>query len=491
MELNNLFKAIKENKKEVIEEFIASKKDINKVDENKNTVFHICAKTGNIENFKLLYNSNADLNIHNFLNKTPLDIAKENNHLEIVSFIQSINRNLKKELSQQFSKEENIERKFTDLHKAILTGEIKKAKELIIEGKIDKEYPAKNGETPLMMASQSESDEIVELLLTYPEVNINRTSDNGRTALHFASSSNRLKSLKMLVDSGGDINIQSLNGETCLHLSAFNGQVDTTKFLLEKGANPFLKSFDQHTPLDLAIINRHQKLIHFLRLNGCPTKLNKSNLATECLDLLQSIKIFRAVLDNNPQELINLIEKNTPINITKEGFSLLHIAANQGFSTILSVLLSYGANFNQDTPNGLTALHLASSKGHVKCVQLLIKFGSEINKQNKEGFTALHLACLNGHAKCAEELLNSKADTTIETYKGMTAFTFCVFTWQRECISILIKKKVNVNHKPKKGLSALQLSAFLGKEEICIFLLQNGATLIGLKPTAHELAAKK
>jgi hypothetical protein len=57
--------------------------------------------------------------------------------------------------------------------------------------------------------------------------------------------------------------------------------------------------------------------------------------------------------------------------------------------------------------NGLTALLLAARNGHTDCVQLLIAARANIDAQNNDGWTALMYATLNGHTDCARLLITA------------------------------------------------------------------------------------
>lgn len=111
----------------------------------------------------------------------------------------------------------------------------------------------------------------INKLLTL-NININDKDGFGRTALHYACftksthphgdpenknvSTNPL--IKMLLDSGADINAQDNDGKTALMLASEDDKADTVSYLLELGANPHIKDKNGKTALDLA---REQKAV--------------------------------------------------------------------------------------------------------------------------------------------------------------------------------------------------------------------------------------
>jgi len=77
-----------------------------------------------------------------------------------------------------------LESEKRNLGKACESGDIEKVRELLIEGAdINKEY---DGLTPLMHAAVNNKTSVVSLLLTYKELVLDKATEKGYTALHFA-----------------------------------------------------------------------------------------------------------------------------------------------------------------------------------------------------------------------------------------------------------------------------------------------------------------
>jgi len=63
-------------------------------------------------------------------------------------------------------------------------------------------------------------------------------SSNGETALHFASKNGHLEVVKLLVEKGANLNARTNYGSSPLQLAANENQKNIVTFLLEKGATP-------------------------------------------------------------------------------------------------------------------------------------------------------------------------------------------------------------------------------------------------------------
>jgi len=78
----------------------------------------------------------------------------------------------------------------------------------------------------------------------------------------------------------------------------------------------------------------------------------------------------------------------------------------------VKALLEHGFSLGVDARNRnrATALHVAACQGHTKVVKLLLGHYAEVNVKDKKGRTALHMAEEKGHAEIAKLL--KKGDAT-------------------------------------------------------------------------------
>jgi len=145
-----------------------------------------------------------------------------------------------------------------------------------------------------------------------------------------------------------------------------------------------------------------------------------------------------------------------------EGLSALHLAACNGHSSCVSLLLAEGASVDRlSGKTSSTALCIAASKGHTQCVQVLLQSGAQVNcaDNTASAQTALHKAAQNGHAAVVKMLLDAGADTTIRD-NGTEPFAKPLF--YRVCVC------------PKEGNTALDYastSTFLTVKRECADLI--------------------
>ncbi len=126
---------------------------------------------------------------------------------------------------------------------------------------------AKNneGDTALHFATRGCFTEIMKLLLAKPDLDVNAKDNEGRVALHYAAMLGQQDSVKLLLNNKGiDINAQDKHGRTVL-FSIYKEHGDLMKLLLESGANPFIKDNDGKTALDSAQENNFPVIVDLLK----------------------------------------------------------------------------------------------------------------------------------------------------------------------------------------------------------------------------------
>lgn len=92
----------------------------------------------------------------------------------------------------------------------------------------------------------------------------------------------------------------------------------------------------------------------------------------------------------------------------------LHAAAEDGDVTLLSNLLSLGAEVDARDRGGASALFCACEVGHAGAVATLLGAGASATLRNAAGEAPLYIAALRGHERVVEVLLNYCAEKGIE-----------------------------------------------------------------------------
>ena len=183
----------------------------------------------------------------------------------------------------------------------------------------------------------------------------------------------------------------------------------------------------------------------------------------------------------------------TPDRSQPHGFAPIHLAAAQGHTPIVRLLLESNANLRpaKDTASGvqglianpgsgLTPLHLAATRGHGNVVQFLLvdhKVDPNVTKTTA-GATPLHLASKRGHRHVVSLLLanNANPNQEMDLEGGTTPVFSAAEQGHASIVSLLLEAKANPNHaRPDDGATPLFIAAQQNHADVVETLVTNGA----------------
>jgi ankyrin repeat protein len=117
------------------------------------------------------------------------------------------------------------------------------------------------------------------------------------------------------------------------------------------------------------------------------------------------------------------------------------IAAIEGHTEMVKMLLDRGAKIDLVDSAGRTALMYAASGPFAPTVRVLIDRAADVNvRDTAERFTALMFAAAEGQVEVIEVLLYNGADTTIKDKDNDTALDFAEKNGHQEAVKLLKKK---------------------------------------------------
>lgn len=288
--------------------------DPNSINSEGDTPLHIAAKLGYLDITQLLISRNANFYIQNKDGNTPLHMAVEYNQEEIIDEF----------LSHNIDQRVKNRRKQTALLKAVQKNYESIAVKLVNKGgEINTTDTWKN--TPLHYTSLTGNENLAQHLIDVytnrqPENKksskkiefVNKTDDNGETALHVSARKGISTMTMTLINNGANTNIPNYNFFTPLHISAEKGDLATVKLLLDNNAVTTIKDIQGYTPLRRAVIN------------------GKENVLDELIN--------RGVTDVESED--------------KQGNTTLHDAYTKGLDTIVEKLINAGANQEKKNKRG-------------------------------------------------------------------------------------------------------------------------------------------
>lgn len=334
---------------------------------------HLAVTTGNLELVNILINAGSEFFLGDIGGVTPLHLAIQYGHLHIAN-----------RLIEAMGKRVHIGDKngTTPLHlaarhgRAIIVARLLflKAEQIPTHSEF-KKHIDKIGDIQLLNgflekrfktfadsqknSNQTPFHQLIRL--------VNVQNDFGFSPLHYASAWGHTAVVKLLLQSGADINIVNNQNLTSLFLASRDGQDEVVELLTNiKDIN--LESGDEeaHTPLCVAVANGH-------------------------------LSIFARLLNSGAN----------PHAKDKNGMIPLHIASNRGNSKAVVSLLQTNngtANVNEQDNVGNTPLHYAAKSGKKEIIESLLQAGADISVLNIKSETATDIASKLGHEQLLPKL---------------------------------------------------------------------------------------
>ena len=349
---------VQENFNELMKKCEYSKLDGN--DQSGFTPFHHAAKENNIDLIKLLVANECDVNV--------VDAD---------------------------------ERQQTPLHKAAMFGHVESIK-LLLENKADANRHDNNGHTPLQTAIIYGGDiEVVKTLIE--KTDLLKEDKSGQNALHIAVNYHQVDVINLILNlEEGSVLISKADedGFTPFHLAVSLGHLDTVEIFLNK-----VRTIDitktitiEKNVLHLAATTHNVALMSLLL-----TFKDASGLINQHDSQLRT-PLHEAAKHGQLGQVTLLLDKGAMVCITRNGYSPLHYACEEGHLDVAKKLLErHPFQVHFLTRNKNTALHLAALRGHGAIVKFLLDFEGTPITHNVLSVSFLDLAILHKHSTVASE----------------------------------------------------------------------------------------
>ena len=242
----------------------------------------------------------------------------------------------------------------TSLHIASKHNQLEIIKILLSHPQIDINKLTKSGKHSLIIAAEKSNFKIIDELIKHKKLNINQIDYEQKSLLHIACSmGNKYLIYKLLENKDININIIDKENRTPLYIAAENGYIDICKCLLsskKKNNNNFtvnihLSSKSGKSPLYVAAENGHVSVVAYLLKKG-------ANVRQETCR--GKIALYAAA----EKQYVNIVKEILPFTQEKDLFKLTHygttamfIASKQSNKTVKKMLISFCKNNNNDNNN--------------------------------------------------------------------------------------------------------------------------------------------
>lgn len=169
----------------------------------------------------------------------------------------------------------------------------------------------------------------------------------------------------------------------------------------------------------------------------------------------------------NPAELSRTLQAGaSPDSRLENGKTLLMIAAEQGLTDAVRVLLDRHARTDLRTSDGATAVMYAAWGGHDAVVRALADGGADLDTTNSDGKTALMAAAARGHQDVARTLIQHGVMVDRTTAYGWSALMYAANNGHEAVAKLLLDSGANPYRMDANGNSALTLGALQGHVQV-------------------------
>lgn len=357
--------------------------------------------------------------------------------------------------------------------------------------------------TPLHSVAKADDPELLQILLE-AGAEINAQDQAGYTPLFNALEAGKFQHLPILFKHGASLDLTTAEGVTALMIAASWGDPETMKTLHQAGAKLDVSSDNKGTALHFAAVQGHLKAVKYLLDAGLavdtPARGNmdsplhlasggvagtRKRHADSFADLAGNKMFHDRPWPNGDQAAYTktvelLISAGADVNNQNSiGKTPLHLTAQFGQLDNAKLLLSKGAAINQLSKAGRTPLHFAAEGKSIEMISFLLDQGAEINTvaQNLPSkSTPLARAVQLGRVENINLLLKHGADLHA-TFLGQkaTLLHYAVQAQQLEAVKTLIEAGIKVDALDDNHVTPLMICMLTENREILSFLIEKGA----------------
>ncbi|KAK6112466.1 Ankyrin repeats (3 copies) family protein [Brugia pahangi] len=430
-------------KVDCVRALLAAGANISQADDSGLVPLHNASSFGHVEVVKILLENGADTNVSDHWGFTPLHEAAIWGKADVCVLLLQHGASARSENSDG-----KTPRDLADGDaKAVFTGDYRKDE--LLEA-------AKNGD-----------EESLLCCLTPFNINCHAVTGRKSTPLHLACGYNRVRTVKILLEKGADVQAVDIGGLVPLHNASSFGHLEVVNLLLEAGADSQAEDLWNFTPVHESASKGRLEVVRLLAASGAdPTRktgnakapieyITDEDVKKDILHEYAGYKIYAAAQIGDILMLKSLLAERDPNYVhpclNETPLHAVAGSAHQRRKVIAEILLKNGCPTDVLNKDGFSALHIATKLCSYDVLEVLISHGVNISKPSSCGKTALHIAAEKGDFDLCKQLLNYGILTDLKDNEQKTAADVARNIEISDLINCWSQEKINVIQKRCRG----------------------------------------
>lgn len=402
-----LHTAAEEGHVEIVRLLLEAGANVEGHEEDGWTALMDASSAGHLSIVQLLVEQGADVNAWS-QGETSLMLAARGVHREVYEFLYPLvsdeiraigDRDAEQEMSKTIRRRAREENK--DVEKLVdlaMYGNLKQVQQLIADG-VDVNAIAACNRTALSLAIQGGKIPVIQALLDAgADPNLPDETDDGLAAasplMQAASTffaTNRGDMVRLLIQSGANLNQQDSEGRTALMHALGYSDMDVIETLIKAGVDLDIQDNEGNTALMQVELSKSTKLVDLLKQAGASHKG------------LKEVELLQAIERGDTDRVKVLLQEKLNPNARLGQITMLCQAAREGHLEIAKLLIEAGADVNQRASEGyFNPLLYAAYDGNLEVVRILLEAGADVNIRVTDYLNPLEYAELGkyeGHRK--------------------------------------------------------------------------------------------